>query len=698
MASLSEQEEFEFRRRAEAEAAGTSVAPKKPSLAGEAGRALYNLPRSAVDLVHGAETQFGPEGIVAQTVMHPVQTFDKAKDFAHQAAEVLRGGAQRVRDMSPAGMQGTAPHMDTTAYDKFAGENYDKYGTVHNVAKTIADDPAPLAAMFINPALKGAGIASDAARTLVAKTGAKMAPVAAKAADITTAGRRAQAASDTMRGEAAMAFKESQATAAAEAAAAADKAARAAALAQRSRATGKALDTRRAAEAAAAAPPELAVGEPRHLSEIGDSVRQPAVERQSAISDEMRAADDKYRTAMQQVADDRAKAGVGVSDTNVAKLVIRQSKEIVQPNPVKRPSVGSVPADNAGGKLHNMLLDVLQPKEVPLTIKEAAQARKAGIEVNVQKDGSLTRTIKPDLKGVEDFRRYLGKVLYGSIEGFEAINRVEAGNMYRNVTKVIDKYVGGAHSAVQKNWREAKVALEPYEKVRAGQSVVGTQGNTGVASVPASSIPGRMLAGGRDTLKQTAAVAGEAPVAASLRSQVQNALVGAKTADAAEALVRPGGQLADAVHADPALEADVSSYLAKMRRSEAAAARADALAQRTATASKRAGRLDKTAEGLQAKAKAAVDVARENERQLASLEIADPKDVGRQYTEMLNRAHKAGTIDTAKYQRGLKLAQQAEKAFKTKETRAKWLRYAPYAVGVGAAGAIGVDIAHTLGN
>jgi len=665
--------------------------PKKPAtFMSTLGRAAYNLPMDIAENLKGTMQQFGPEGIPAHVIMHPVQSWhDATVTLPDKVASVLAGGAQRVRDMSSPENRGSAPRMDTTEYDKFADENYQKYGTKQNLYRTVGDKPfgtALTVAAIADPALRAAG-GYDAAAPVLSALGtgaAKLAePALTSARTITAAERRAKAAAETMRGEATTTFKGNQAAAEAEAAAATQRAARAAALAERAKAQGRTLTERSSAAAAAATPPVPEIGEARHLSEMGDTIRQPALAAQDELNTSMRAADEKYRTAMEQVAEDRAKAGVGVSDSKLAKVLIKRSQDLVEPDPVKRAAVGGVPADSAGGKLHNMLLNVLRPQEVPLTVEEAKRARARGIEVNTAKDGSFSRTVKPDLKSVDDFRRFLGKVLDGKIEGYEAVNRVEAGQLYSGVSKVIDQYVNDASKPVLENWRQGKAALEPFEKVRAGQAVVGTQGGTDVAAVPAANIPGRVLSGGRDTLQQTAAVAGAGPVKSVLRSQVQNVLSGAKSADEAEALVRPGTKLGDALSADYGLQSAVKEYIGRVRQAETSGTQAQVLSGRADTATERAARLSKMADTLSGNATKATDVARGYQRELAQLEIADPKQVGGYYKSMLDRAHASGQIDTLKYQDGLKLAASAENDFKIKSSRDKWLRAAGYALGVG---------------
>jgi hypothetical protein len=343
---------------------------------------------------------------------------------------------------------------------------------------------------------------------------------------------------------------------------------------------------------AASVPPKPRIGTRAQLSDIGDVVRTPAKANEVAINAQMKQADETYRTAMNQVAADRAAAGVGVSDAKAAQEQIKQSKAIVTPSAGTRPSVGFVPADSAGAKLHKMALEVLEPKRVPITKAEAFKLGNQGVEI-VFAGGQHYRIIKPDLAAVDNFRRFVGKVQSGKIEGYEAINAVEAGNMYGNLSKIIDEYVAGASAPVQANWKAGKAALEPFEKVKAGKTLVGTQKGTDVEMVPASAIPGRMVGGGRDTFQQTTAVAGPEATSQALRSTVQNKLLDASgnpvTAAKANELLAPGTPLSDIVSRDPALSAEVRRYITQLQDAEMAGVRATEFGKRATTAQTASG-------------------------------------------------------------------------------------------------------------
>jgi hypothetical protein len=151
------------------------AAPKPATLVSTVKRAAWNLPMDTAETLKGVMTQFGPEGLPVQAVMHPVKTFDAARDAAGKAADVLTGGLQRVREMSPEASQGSAPAMDTATYDATAKNLHDNWGTKQGIYKNVGDHPASTAlaaASVLNPALKAAGALDYGAAADVLATGA----------------------------------------------------------------------------------------------------------------------------------------------------------------------------------------------------------------------------------------------------------------------------------------------------------------------------------------------------------------------------------------------------------------------------------------------------------------------------------------------------------------------------------------------
>lgn len=671
------------------------AAAKPATLMDTIGRAVTNLPGDAMDTVKNLASTAEALSPFNTDIATKAKIAQGIGSTIGNAANIFTGGLQRVRNLSPAAQQGSAPAMDTSAADAAVADLNSKYGSKQAIYKTVGDHPVGTAlalAGVVDPALKAAGLGEGLAG-IAGAAGSKLADtVGGPLNTITGAETRAKAAASTMRGATQDTLNQGQSTAQAGATAAQAQADRAATLAAQSRASGNTLNTRQVAAAAQAAPPVAAIGDGGSLSDIGQSLRDPAMAKQAELDAQMKAADDQHRAAMQEVTDDREASGVGVSDSPSAKILIQRAKNIVEPNPVTRPSVGNTPLSSAGGKLNQDLLDVLQPKEVPLTVDEAKQLTQQGVKVNTAPDGSFTRTIKPSMENVDNFRRFVGQVAQGNVEGYGSINKIEANTIYSGLSKALDEHAEGTAAPVQQSYKLSKQALAPFDNMRMGQSIVGTQAGTdGVASVPAANIPQRMIAGGRDTVQQTASVAGQPAVSAALRNLTQNAIAGSKTSDATAALIGPGTKLGDAISTEPDIVAAAQEHINNQKMAEAAGTQADSLASRTATVGNRSSTLDTYSDKYSKIASQLNGTANDYSRKLAALEIADPAEVGSHYTDMLNDAHKAGQINDAQYSQGLQLAKSAANDFKLKATRDKWLKTAASVVGVGALGKLGIN-------
>jgi hypothetical protein len=144
--------------------------PKKLSWLDVPGEALANAPESAVE--------FGKA--IVQPILHPIQT---AKNFRDIGAGLI----QHVRDLSPEGMQGDAPRMDTKASDAVGRFFIKRYGSIEGLKNTIATDPVGFAGDLSLVLTGGGGLAARApgvvgtAAKAVRAAGAAVDPLAAAA-------------------------------------------------------------------------------------------------------------------------------------------------------------------------------------------------------------------------------------------------------------------------------------------------------------------------------------------------------------------------------------------------------------------------------------------------------------------------------------------------------------------------------------
>ena len=657
---------------------------------------IGQLPNEAANLV-GTSIATVPNFVNA--VVHPQETAAALGDTYNKAAALLGGAVQHIRNLSPSDNQGSAPTMDTQPFDTAVSNAQQQYGTTQGLQSTIANHPllpAVAAAAILHPTLNATGAYDaagsalapvvDAASQLPAVRSAvsAVAPIATRAGNIAASGGAVKAATGSMLDQGASVGAGNIAAVQAQADAQAAEAAQRSLLAQQAKARSDALAAQSTAAQAGAAAPTFQFGDtgPTYLSDIGNPVRDEGLAAQTGIESDMREADTKYRDAMNAVADEKASQGIGVSDTPEAKALIANSKSIVQPNPLTRPGVGNVPADSAGGKLHKMLLDVFDPPGQKLTLEEADTLKSQGIPVREEPNGTYSLPIKPSLQNVDDFRRLLGKIAGGNVRDYEGINTLEASQMRKDVASAMDSYANGTSAPVQANWAAGRQALAPFEEVGTGQAITGMQGSTGVPTVPAANLPGMIVGGGRDTVNQAAAVAGQAPVTTVLARQLHNAFLNADSYAGASKLVAPDTFLGDAIQGNDPLQAAVSDYLNRFKAADASGVQAKLLSQQSADAAQEASVHSKAADALMGKSSTTAAQIAGYQRQIADLQTANPKSIGSKYMDIITQAHKDGNITLDEYTKGSQLAATAEQAFKDRATRNLWITGALGAVGL----------------
>ena len=109
------------------------------------GQALRNLPSSAGNFFGG----------IAQAVMHPIDT-------ASALGNVATGTLQKVRNLSPEGMRGSAPAFDTSAFDAVKQHFVERYGSAEGIKKALATDPVGVAGDLSTLLTGGAAVAPRA--------------------------------------------------------------------------------------------------------------------------------------------------------------------------------------------------------------------------------------------------------------------------------------------------------------------------------------------------------------------------------------------------------------------------------------------------------------------------------------------------------------------------------------------------------
>lgn len=667
------------------------------------GRAVYNAPGSLANIA--ADTiQFG-----ANALVHPIQTARSLKQTGLEAIDVGKGALQHVRELSPEEYRGGAPAMDKTAANAVGAALKRDYGTLSRAANTIADDPGG-AILTVTPAgrplqaVKAAGrvgrVGALKAMEAGAEAGAGAAALADKVAAPVTAVTRAERrgtgiAERTKIGSQQFLTAEQRAAAEAEKATQRKAAQLRALAAKADRRNNTKLAEKARAEADAIAP-ELDVAEVRLPGDLGESARRSALKQEEGINTRMRAEDRKLRETMDAITREQEAKGTGVSDLPETRELVDASKKLIEYDPVGDPDIGKTMAPSVGGSLHSMVIERLTPQRLNIDADNVAAARRLGNTVYGDAETGFYRIIKPSMRDVDDLRREVGKIISGETTGFEALRAGEAQNLYDGLLKVQEAYSRGASKEVQKNWRLGLKAREGFEKIKTGRTLVGTQKGTDTHAVPSSQIPSRILAGGRESLDQAAAVAGVGPIRDIVASHVQYKLQGLDTADKVKKAIT-GTPLGEALAWDGTLESAVNTYLDKMRAAERSAAIATDAGERAAKAKARADLNRQIAETLDKDAAKYGAKRLDLERELVDLNNASPKEALSEYESILSRAQASGRITTEQYEQGLKLAKRAEASFATAAKRKQFISRAALIMGLGVGGVATMGVPGLVG-
>ena len=196
------------------------------------------------------------------------------------------------------------------------------------------------------------------------------------------------------------------------------------------------------------------VGEPRTISTIGNDIRQEVVTTQKGLEDARKAQRDTDIKLRNEEIKQKVDEGSLVSNEREYKGLIL--------------------------KLEKMLLKKIDqiPKEAPVTAK--AQVNQINELLNSLEGKPLIvndREIKipPSFEAIDDIRRSLGEAFKGKPpEGYEAINREFAKDMYIQLSKIMGKY-SPAHKEFIANYEQLSRELDVY-KSKSGKKATALDG------------------------------------------------------------------------------------------------------------------------------------------------------------------------------------------------------------------------------
>lgn len=466
--------------------------------------------------------------------------------------------------------------------------------------------------------------------------------------------------------------------------------------AARSREAAAGFERRAAKAKSKAVVPEPKIGEFKTLSERGAPVKETGVAQRNKIYENQVAQDKILRGAADQVVADNEAAGRFITDIPSAKELMGEVSGRLSPDPVKSPTATSLPSPEES-KVLSAVQTAMRDRRVVLSDEEAAAASRAGIPLE-KVNGQYIRTFKTSFEALDNLRRRLGESFNGVPTGFEGIPAHLARDMYGKVSRVLDDYVGAARAEVQANWKNGLQALEPYDNTRVGKTLTATQGETGVASVSPAEVPGRLIAQGREGIKQLRAMVGDDAAKKFLQDEVQTALTKADgtpmTYDEAIKAVGPKSKLGDAIKADPEVDRAVQQHLQRLNDAKIAGVRAEGFTGFGQARVKKAERLESESASVEGEAakltKEAEKAQKEANRwsaRLIELDRADPKEAISSAKTIMREMRQSGRIDDAQYEKALAEIDKAAAAVARGERRKNIITGALKTAGVSAAGA-----------
>lgn len=443
-----------------------------------------------------------------------------------------------------------------------------------------------------------------------------------------------------------------------------------------------ALESHKAAEAAAIPNTTLGVGNAGTLSERGAAIREPAVAAREEIYNARQAVDDELRPVVQQRFADLEAAKKYASDTKEGRALLAQSRRALRPDPVTSPTATPrlLPEER---RIHSDIVRALEKRQVQLTPEQADAARALGHDVP-EIDGVPTRTFKNTYDALDNLGRRFGSAFETPLGGASAVSKTLARTKRTQIEELLNN-AAPERRAMQDNWKKGSDALDLFDETKQGRALTGTQGSTDVLAATEASLPKSMMAGGRQWLRDYANTPGidRNAVLQSAKNELEAAFKG-KDANALDEALGPNGRLRDFINGLPdvlgtegkLLKAKVEQHIEGLNDARHAGVRAKELKVGAETAGQNAEKATAARDAANAlRAKAGLWNAR--------LEKAKPDEAIKVGFDVVEELRKIDGIDPEKvdqFNRWLVVAER--KNIKSQNDKDAVLKWIPWVVGV----------------
>jgi len=228
-----------------------------------------------------------------------------------------------------------------------------------------------------------------------------------------------------------------------------------------------------------------AVGQPKELSEIGTSLREPIVQNnQSALA--KRATDyQTLETTRNQTIANKEAAGQYLENTADYKQLMGELEKILRLSPEGKAERAAQETDPGVLKAFQDLYNAMKPQQEQLTSAQAKDLINKGFkDVKTKKIRVLDeatgmavdkeiyyRDVHPSFNAIDTVRRRVGDAAFGKeTEGYPAIKGNLARDWYFKLAKMQEGFVGEPQKALQNSYKEHSGWLDKY-KAQLGKKV-----------------------------------------------------------------------------------------------------------------------------------------------------------------------------------------------------------------------------------
>jgi len=227
------------------------------------------------------------------------------------------------------------------------------------------------------------------------------------------------------------------------------------------------------------------VGQPRELSEIGTSLREPIVKNNQAALVKRSSDYKTLETARDKVLADKEAAGEFLENSADYKQAINELEKILRLSPEGKAQRAAQETDPGVKKAFQDLYNALKPQPEQLTAAQVKDLTSKGFkdiktktvrvlneETGMAEDKLIYyRDVHPSFNAIDTSRRRLGDAAFGKeSEGYAALKGNLAQDWYFKFSKMQENFAGETQKALQNTYKEHSGWLDKY-KAQLGKKV-----------------------------------------------------------------------------------------------------------------------------------------------------------------------------------------------------------------------------------